>query len=225
MSDGTFFCWSEYRDFLLRTPQVHGLNLVPSHTFVVVFSHSKKTFALVLYNTTALLHARTSRALGTAGSDKQILAPLLQVIYFETWLWKEVFVYTLRCLHSTGMPTDTVHTIVTYGHSSSQRKTTACGLLTSWGGADSLARRTDPLTRVIKFYVTFRLLQQVSRFPELSLENLHVKPFGPGNGHLNSSTSFMQNVNILRTKKDNFMKYTTFCRGINWDCLASLKKI
>ena len=20
------------------------------------------------------------------------------------------------------------------------------------------------------------------------------------------------------------MKYTTFCRGINWDCLASLKK-
>ena len=26
-------------------------------------------------------------------------------------------------------------------------------------------------------------------------------------------------------KKDNVMKYTTFCRGINWDCLASLKKI
>ena len=21
------------------------------------------------------------------------------------------------------------------------------------------------------------------------------------------------------------MKYTTFCRGINWDCLASLKKV
>ena len=40
-------------------------------------------------------------------------------------------------------------------------------------------------------------------------------PFGPGNGHLNSSTSFRQNVNILRTKKGNVMKYTTFCRGIN----------
>ena len=34
----------------------------------------------------------------------------------------------------------------------------------------------------------------------------------------------MKNVNILRTKKGNVMKYTTFCRGINWNCLASLKK-
>jgi len=25
-------------------------------------------------------------------------------------------------------------------------------------------------------------------------------------------------------KKCNAMKYTTFCRGINWDCSASLKK-
>ena len=50
-------------------------------------------------------------------------------------------------------------------------------------------------------------------------------PFCPGNGHLNSSTLFMQNVNILRTKEGNVMKYTTFCKGINWDCLASLKKI
>ena len=32
-------------------------------------------------------------------------------------------------------------------------------------------------------------------------------------------------MNILRTKKCNVMKYTTFCRGINWECLASLKKI
>jgi hypothetical protein len=32
-------------------------------------------------------------------------------------------------------------------------------------------------------------------------------------------------MNILRTKTGNVMKYTTFCRGINWDCLASLKKI
>ena len=30
---------------------------------------------------------------------------------------------------------------------------------------------------------------------------------------------------FLRTKKGNVMKYTTFCRGINWDYLASLKKI
>ena len=34
----------------------------------------------------------------------------------------------------------------------------------------------------------------------------------------------MQNVDILQIKKGNFMKYTTFCRGINWDCAASLKK-
>ena len=34
-----------------------------------------------------------------------------------------------------------------------------------------------------------------------------------------------KNVNILRTQKGYVMKYTTFCRGINWDCLASLKKI
>ena len=46
--------------------------------------------------------------------------------------------------------------------------------------------------------------------------NRHVYlPIGPGNGYLNSSTSFIQNVNILRTKKGNVMKYTTFCRGIN----------
>ena len=32
-------------------------------------------------------------------------------------------------------------------------------------------------------------------------------------------------MNILRTNKANAMKYTTFCRGIKWDCLASLKKI
>ena len=25
-------------------------------------------------------------------------------------------------------------------------------------------------------------------------------------------------------KKGNIMKYTTFCRGKNWNCLASLKK-
>ena len=25
--------------------------------------------------------------------------------------------------------------------------------------------------------------------------------------------------------KSNVMKYTTFCRGINWDCLASFRKI
>ena len=31
-------------------------------------------------------------------------------------------------------------------------------------------------------------------------------------------------MNILRIKKCNVVKYTTFCRGINWDCLASLKK-
>jgi len=32
-------------------------------------------------------------------------------------------------------------------------------------------------------------------------------------------------VNILRTKKGNVMKHTTFYRGIYWDCSASLKKI
>jgi hypothetical protein len=31
-------------------------------------------------------------------------------------------------------------------------------------------------------------------------------------------------VNILGTKKGHVMKYMTFCSGINWDCLASLKK-
>jgi len=35
----------------------------------------------------------------------------------------------------------------------------------------------------------------------------------------------MCNVNILGTKKGNVMKYTTSCKGINWDCLASLKKL
>ena len=30
---------------------------------------------------------------------------------------------------------------------------------------------------------------------------------------------------ILYEPKGNVMKYTTFCRGINWDCLASLKEI
>jgi len=29
-------------------------------------------------------------------------------------------------------------------------------------------------------------------------------------------------VNILRTKKGNVMKYTTFCRGTYWDCSTSL---
>ena len=29
---------------------------------------------------------------------------------------------------------------------------------------------------------------------------------------------------FINQKKGNIMKYTTFCRGINWDCLASLKK-
>jgi hypothetical protein len=47
------------------------------------------------------------------------------------------------------------------------------------------------------------------------LEIISFLTFGPGIGHLNSSTSFMQNVNILRTKTGNVMKYTTFCRGIN----------
>jgi hypothetical protein len=31
--------------------------------------------------------------------------------------------------------------------------------------------------------------------------------------------------NILQTEKGNIMKYTTFCRGINWDCAGSLKNI
>jgi hypothetical protein len=35
---------------------------------------------------------------------------------------------------------------------------------------------------------------------------------------------YVKNVNILRNKKGKVMKYTTFCRGINWDCLVSLKK-
>jgi len=30
-------------------------------------------------------------------------------------------------------------------------------------------------------------------------------------------------VSILQTKKGIVMKYTTFCRGINWDCLSSLR--
>ena len=35
----------------------------------------------------------------------------------------------------------------------------------------------------------------------------------------------MQNVNILQIKKKvTSWKYTTFCRGIHWDCAASLKK-
>jgi len=42
---------------------------------------------------------------------------------------------------------------------------------------------------------------------------------------LNSSISFIWNVNILQIKKANFMKYTTFCRGINGDYLATLKNI
>ena len=29
---------------------------------------------------------------------------------------------------------------------------------------------------------------------------------------------------IVYEPKSNVMKYTTFCRGINWDCLASLKE-
>jgi len=31
-------------------------------------------------------------------------------------------------------------------------------------------------------------------------------------------------VNILQDKKGSIMKYSTFCRGINWDCAACLKK-
>jgi len=32
-------------------------------------------------------------------------------------------------------------------------------------------------------------------------------------------------VNIFQTKKGNVMEYTIFCRGINLDRTASLKKI
>jgi hypothetical protein len=50
------------------------------------------------------------------------------------------------------------------------------------------------------------------------------QPFGPGAGHLQFSTPFRYNVNILRTKKGNIRKYTTFCGGIN-EGGGSLKKI
>jgi len=49
------------------------------------------------------------------------------------------------------------------------------------------------------------------------------EPFGPGAGHLQFSTPFMYNVNILWTKKGNIRKYATFCGGINEDG-ESLKK-
>jgi len=50
-----------------------------------------------------------------------------------------------------------------------------------------------------------------------------VLPFGPGAGHLQFSTPFTYNVNILWTKKFNIREYTTFCGGINEND-ESLKK-
>jgi len=41
----------------------------------------------------------------------------------------------------------------------------------------------------------------VARFEIPTAVLLKINPSGPGTGHLNSSTSFMENVNILRTKK------------------------
>ena len=42
--------------------------------------------------------------------------------------------------------------------------------------------------------------------------------------HLQFSTPFMWNVNILWTKKGNIRKYTTFCGGINEDGVRKSKK-
>jgi len=49
--------------------------------------------------------------------------------------------------------------------------------------------------------------------------------FEPGAGHLQFSTPFMYNVNILWTKKGNIRKYTAFCGGINEDDERKSKKI
>ena len=38
------------------------------------------------------------------------------------------------------------------------------------------------------------------------------------------NTPFMENVNILRTKKFDIRKYTTFCGGINGDGERNSKK-
>jgi hypothetical protein len=50
------------------------------------------------------------------------------------------------------------------------------------------------------------------------------KPFGSGAGHLQFSTPFTLNVNILWTKKNNIRKYTTFCGGINENDERKFKK-
>ena len=59
------------------------------------------------------------------------------------------------------------------------------------------------------------ILYYINHLDDLDLDVSVTLTFGPGNGHLSSSTSFVYNVNILRTKTGDVMKYTTFCRGIN----------
>jgi len=53
----------------------------------------------------------------------------------------------------------------------------------------------------------------------------YMNPFGPGAGHLQFSTPFIGNVNILWIKKGNIRKYTAFCGGINEDGKGKSKKI